>query len=76
MPNSRKRHTHHNTHPSHALPAKQSTKGRIIWALLVGVFGLLIGLFASGDGYVAPLIGGLLGLAVGYLIGKNMEKEL
>ncbi|MER3463461.1 MAG: hypothetical protein C4329_02640 [Chitinophagaceae bacterium] len=73
MPNSRKPRGHHQ--PA-AIPARQRTKGRIVWALLAGVFGLLIGFFASSDGYMAPIIGGLVGAAVGYVIGKTMEKEV
>ena len=76
MPQSKKRHGHHQYQkPNPHLPTRQNTKGRIIWALLIGIFGLLIGAFASETGYVAMIIGALAGSLIGYMIGKNMEKE-
>lgn len=76
MPNSRKRPGHHVHHEPAAIPARQRTKGRIIWALLGGVFGFLITLFASSEGYIAPIIGCIVGALLGFVIGKNMEKDL
>jgi len=76
MPQSRKRHGHHQYHKPAAIPAKQRTKGRITWAILLGVFGLIVSFFAAGDNYVALLIGALLGACIGYIIGKSMEKEV
>jgi membrane associated rhomboid family serine protease len=76
MPQSKKRHgQHHHQKTSTNIPARQTTKGRIIWALLIGVFGLLIGAFASETGYVAMIIGAFAGSLIGYIIGKNMERE-
>ncbi|MCU7552401.1 glycine zipper domain-containing protein [Chitinophagaceae bacterium LB-8] len=76
MPQSKKRHVHHQYQkPSTSIPARQAIKGRIIWALLIGVFGLLIGAFASESGYAAMIIGALAGSLLGYFIGKNMEEE-
>jgi hypothetical protein len=76
MSQSRKRHGHHQYQkPSTNIPARQAAKGRILWALLIGIFGLLIGAFASESGYAAMVIGALAGSLVGYLIGKNMEEE-
>jgi hypothetical protein len=76
MPQSKKRHGHHHYQkPTTNIPARQTTKGRIIWALLIGVFGLLIGAFASESGYAVMIIGAVAGSLVGYMIGKNMEKE-
>ena len=76
MPNSRKRPGHHEHHEPAAIPARQRTKGRIIWALLGGVFGFLITLFASSEGYMVPIIGCIIGALLGFVIGKNMEKDL
>jgi len=73
MPQSRKRPGHHFQKPSD-IPAKQRTKGRITWAILFGVFGLLLGYFAS-DSYILLITGALIGALIGYFIGKNMEKE-
>ncbi len=75
MPESRKRHGHHPYRKPAAVPARQKTKGRITWAILFGVFGLLIAFFATGGSYLALVIGALLGAGIGYMIGKNMEKE-
>lgn len=78
MPQSKKRHVHHHHQEQRAsttIPARQAIKGRIIWTLLIGVFGLLIGAFASESGYVAIVIGALIGSFIGYFIGKNMEQE-
>jgi membrane associated rhomboid family serine protease len=76
MSQSKKHHAHHHYQkPSTGIPARQATKGRIIWALLIGVFGLLIGAFASESGYAAMIIGAFAGSLIGYFIGKNMEKQ-
>ena len=76
MPQSKKRHGHHQYQkPSAGIPSRQATKGRIIWALLIGIFGLLIGAFASQSGIVAMIIGALAGAFIGYFIGKYMEEE-
>ena len=75
MPQSRKRHGHHEYRKPADIPAKQRTRGRITWAILLGVFGLLVGFFAGGDNYIALAIGALIGAVIGYAIGKNMEKE-
>lgn len=72
MPQSRKRHGHHPHHKPADIPSKQRTKGRVIFALLFGVFGFIISLFAF-DSY-AGMIGGLLvGATVGYFVGKQAE---
>ena len=75
MPQSRKRHGHHEHRKPSDIPARQRTKGRITWARLFGVFGLLIGFFAAGENYTAVSIAALLGAVIGYMIGKNMEKQ-
>jgi drug/metabolite transporter (DMT)-like permease len=76
MPQSRKRHGHHEYHKPSAVPARQRTRGRIIWAILFGVFGLAIAFFATDDNYIALSIGLLIGAAVGYAIGKSMERDI
>lgn len=74
MPRSRKRPGHH-YHKEAAIPAKQRVKGRVIWAILFGVFGLLMAFFAAGNSYVALALGLLIGSALGYVVGKKMETE-
>ena len=46
MPESRKRKGHP-FKKSSDIPASQRTKGRTFWAILIGVFSLLIALFSA-----------------------------
>jgi hypothetical protein len=73
MPESRKRTGHHYQKPAD-IPTSQRVKGRIIWALLFGAFGLLIAFFMI-DTWPALLIGALLGSIIGFYAGKAMEQE-
>lgn len=75
MPQSRKRPGHHEHHEPSAIPARQRTKGRITWAILFAVFGAGVAFFATSDNYIIPILGAIVGAAIGYTIGKNMEKE-
>lgn len=75
MPQSRKRPGHHEYRKPSAIPAKQRTKGRIVLAILFAVFGLLVGFFASSGNYIALVVGALAGAVIGYIVGKNMEKD-
>ena len=74
MPRSRKR-PGHEFHKPADIPAKQRAKGRIVWAILFAVFGLAIAFFASDKNYIALVVGGVIGALLGYIVGKNMEKE-
>jgi membrane associated rhomboid family serine protease len=76
MPQSRKRPGHHEHHQPSAVPAKQRTKGRIILAILLGVFGLAIAFFAAGINYAVWVIGAFIGAFIGYVIGRNMERDM
>lgn len=73
MPESRNRAGHPHQKPA-SIPASQRVKGRVIWSLLFGAFGLLFALFASGS-FIALAVGALLGAVIGYYAGKSMEKE-
>jgi hypothetical protein len=75
MPQSRKRSGHHEHHSPSAIPPGQRTKGRIIWAILLGVFALVMTYFATPDNYVILVIAALAGALIGYLVGKNMEQD-
>jgi uncharacterized membrane protein YsdA (DUF1294 family) len=57
------------------IPASQRTSGHLLWALLFGVFGVLLALFASGGSIAALLTGALAGGTIGYLLGKKMERD-
>lgn len=74
MPQSRNRPGHLHQKEA-AVPSSQRVKGRIIWALLFAVFAGLIALFAAGDNYVALAVAVVAGAAIGYVAGKNMEKD-
>ncbi len=76
MPQSRKRHAHHEYQKPADIPATQRTKGRIIWAVLLGAFGLIIAWSASDNNVaVALVIGALAGAVIGYFIGRRMEEN-
>ncbi len=75
MPQSRKRHGHHEYKKAAGIPAAQRTKGRTLWALLFGAFGLIISFFAANNTYWVLAVGALLGAVIGYLVGKRMEQE-
>lgn len=74
MARSRKRPGHQYHKPAD-IPAKQRTKGRIVWSILFAVFGLAIAFFASDKNYIALAVGGVIGALLGYVVGKNMERE-
>lgn len=74
MPQSRKRPGHHYQKPAD-IPARQRTKGRVIWSILFAVFGLVIAFFASDGSYLALGIGAFIGAVLGYMVGRNMEEE-
>lgn len=75
MPESKKRPGHHKYRKPADIPAAQRVKGRIFWAVLFGVFGLLIGLMAAGADYLIMAIAMVAGSVIGYFIGISMEKE-
>lgn len=72
MPQSRKRHGHHYQKPAD-ISASQRTKGRIIWAILFAVFGVVLAFFAT-DNYIVLIIAALVAGLIGYIIGKIMEQ--
>jgi len=74
MPESRKRPGHQYQKPAD-IPTSQRVKGKIVWALLFGVFGLLIAYFTAGSNYIILIAATVAAAAIGYLIGKKMEKK-
>jgi len=74
MPESRKRPGHHYQKPAD-IPARQRVKGKIIWAILLGFFGLLIAYFAAGPNYTVLIPATLITAIIGYFIGKKMEQK-
>ncbi|MBA2500613.1 MAG: hypothetical protein H0V30_12860 [Chitinophagaceae bacterium] len=75
MPESRKRKIPPKLKPSE-VPASQRVRGRIIWSLLLAVFGIIIAFFAVGLNYIALTIGALIGAIAGYFIGIQMVRDL
>jgi uncharacterized membrane protein YfcA len=75
MPESRKRPGHPYQKPAD-IPARQRVKGRTMWAILFGVFGLLIAYFAVGANYIVLTAVTLVAGIIGYIIGKKMEKKV
>ena len=74
MPQSRNRPGHSYQKPS-AIPASQRVRGRVIWAILFAIFGIVIALFATDKNYVALGAGAVIGAVIGYLLGKSMEQQ-
>ncbi|HUC81540.1 MAG TPA: hypothetical protein VMR70_11525 [Flavisolibacter sp.] len=74
MPESRNRPGH--PHQKKAdIPSSQRVKGRVIWAILFAIFGLLIAVFSTGKNYVVWVIVTAVAALIGYVVGKNMEKD-
>ncbi len=74
MPQSRKRKGHPFQKPAD-IPATQRTKGRFMWALLFGIFGLIMAWFGAGENYPVLIIATLVAALIGYIIGRKMEEE-
>lgn len=74
MPQSRKRPGHHEFQKPSAIPAKQRTHATTICALLFAVFAGIIVFFAE-SGYPVLIISIIAGAAVGYAVGKAMERD-
>lgn len=74
MPESRNRPGHTYQKPAD-IPSRQRVKGRVIWAILFVVFGLLIAYFAVGENYLVLAIVAVASAVLGVIIGKNMERD-
>ncbi|MDB5205967.1 MAG: hypothetical protein JWR72_1042 [Flavisolibacter sp.] len=74
MPESRNR-PGHDYQKRAAIPAKQRVKGRIIWAILFAVFGVIIAFFSVGENYLVLSLAVILSAIIGYVIGKSMEQD-
>jgi len=75
MPESRQRPGHPYQKPAD-IPARQRVKGRVIWAILLGIFGFLISYFAVGLSYKILIPSILVAAFLGYIIGKKMGKKV
>ena len=60
---------------SNVISEKQKQKGRTIWVVLFGIFGLAIAYFASDGNLYAMIIGLIVGATIGYFVGKNLEEK-
>ena len=75
MPERRKRPGHRYQQPAD-IPANERVKAKILWAILFGVFGLLIAYFAVGTNYIILIVATVVAAIIGYFIGKRMEKKI
>ena len=74
MPESRNRPGH--PHQKKAdIPSGQRVRGRVIWAILFAIFGLLIAVFSVAENYVLWIVVAAVAAIIGYVVGKNMEKD-
>lgn len=74
MPESRKRPGHPYRQPPD-IPASQRVKGKILWAIFVGVIGLLIAYTAAGPNYIIMIAAASVAAIIGYFIGKKMVQK-
>jgi hypothetical protein len=75
MPESRKRKGHPFVKHSD-IPNSQRAKGRFLWAILIGIFALIIAYFAFGPDYIVLALALMIGAAAGFFIGKAMEMDM
>lgn len=75
MPESRNRPGHHYQQKAD-IPAKQRVKGRVIWAILFAVFGLMIAYFSAGEKLLVLVLVPVIAAIIGYVVGKNMEEDV
>lgn len=75
MPNSRKRHKHQNHQIQHH-DKKAKSKVSIILMIIIGVFGLLLGLFTTDSNVLWMAVFAIIGAFTGYQIGKSMDRSL
>ena len=75
MPQSRKRQGNHPFKQAADIPKSQRVKGRVIWAILIAVFAVLITFFGAGSNYIVLLLAAVIGALIGYAIGTRMEKD-
>jgi DMSO reductase anchor subunit len=76
MPNSRQRHKHPNHQSQHHVVTKQGAKrsAAFILAVIVGLFGLVIGAFASQSDTMWMLISAAIGIFAGLMIGRGIDR--
>lgn len=74
MPQSRNRpgHPHQKDSP---VPASQRVRGRVLWAILLAIFGGLIAFFAVGNNLVVIAVVAVVSAVIGYIAGRVMEKQ-
>jgi hypothetical protein len=75
MPQSRKRQGHHPYKKTSNIPSSQRTSGHLTWAILFAIFAVLICFFAFSSNWIILLVGAIIGAAIGYVVGRNMEKS-
>lgn len=76
MPESRKRPGHHPHKEPPLIPRSQRVRGRVLWAILFGVFAVLIAYFGAGNNYLILSLAAIVGALLGYTAGRSMEKDV
>jgi uncharacterized membrane protein len=74
MARSHHRHKKHHPQQQHAASSKMQRRAAPVLAILVGIFGLCIGYFGSGNNFVALALGTVIWAVVGFFIGNSLDK--
>jgi uncharacterized membrane protein len=72
----RHKHAHHHTTPVNQTPHEQRSSARkagVILAVFIGLLGLAVAFFAVGTTN-AVIIGGVVGIVLGFLIGSSLDR--
>lgn len=74
MPRSKKRKHHHDYKPPANAEKTKKNKSAVLIAMIVcGILGMGIAFFA--DNYLWLLAGAIVGVAVGYFAGKQLDRS-
>lgn len=76
MARSRKRKKHHPHQAGAGISRKQKKTSRFVWPVLMAVFAVVMGFFATGANVVVLIICAVGGALIGYMIGRSMMRTL
>ncbi len=75
MPHSRQRHKHPDHQVQHHVVKPESKRNAAtIFAIIIGIFGLVIGAFASDTDMLWMILSAAVGVIAGYMIGRAIDK--
>ncbi len=76
MPESRNRNKHHHAQqPSAHHAAKTKRSAALVVSILTAVLGLAVAYFTRGTDATTLITGTLIGGAIGFILGKGMDKS-